>query len=237
MARLGVPLPDLEAFLAGFARFAGARIDGLMTQLASADRDPEFTAEQLRAFQRVMHLLRARGHRPKVVHAANSAGTILHPAARFDMVRPGIALFGGAAGPGLDAGLRPALRLRTEVIALRDLPVGATVGYERAFRAERPTRIATVPVGYGDGLMRAASGRGAMLVGGRRCPIAGNVSMDLAALDVTDVPAVSVGDEVVLLGEQGGERIDAAELARASGTIAYEVLTAISRRVPRFYTG
>jgi alanine racemase len=127
------------------------------------------------------------------------------------------------------------MRLRTEIIALRDLMPGDAVGYGGTFRAERPTRIATLPVGYGDGLMRAISNRGAVLVRGCRCPVVGTVSMDLTTVDVTAVPGAAVGDEVVLLGSQGDEHIGAGEIARHAGTLAYEVLTSISRRVPRFY--
>ena len=127
------------------------------------------------------------------------------------------------------------VRLRSEIISLRDVAPGDSVGYDRAFRAERPSRIATVPCGYADGLLRSVSGRAQALVGGRRVPLAGLVSMDLSALDVTDAPGVAVGDEVVFLGRQGAESVDATELARAARTATYEVLTSVSRRVPRFY--
>jgi alanine racemase len=239
IARLGVPAASLTTFLDGLADVPGARIDGLLTHFASADGDDDFTREQLRLFAAARAALAARGHAPRVVHAANSAGLFRHGEARFDMVRPGIALFGVRAWParaGHEAlALRPTMRLRTEVIALRELPPGATVGYGGTFRASRPTRIATVPVGYGDGLLRALSNRGEMLVHGARVPIVGNVSMDLTTLDVTGVPGVAVGDEVVILGTQNEGVIAAEDIARAAGTIPYEVLTNVSRRVPRFY--
>jgi alanine racemase len=239
IARLGVPVHALAEFLDGLARVPHARIDGLMTHFASADGDDDFTREQLRLFAEARSLLAARGHSPRIVHAANSAALFRHGEARFDMVRPGIALFGVRAWPSRvppDAiALRPTMRLRTEVIALRELPVGATVGYSGTFRASRPTRVATVPVGYGDGLLRALSNRGEMLVRGARAPIIGNVSMDLTTLDVTDIPGVAIGEEVVLLGTQGSETLGAEDLARAAGTIPYEILTNVSRRVPRFY--
>ena len=237
MSRLGVPLDRLDDFLARFARFSGARISGLMTHLACADSDDAFTALQLQAFTRAIHALRARGHRPKVTHAANSAATFRHPSARCDLVRTGLALYGYPGAPDVDLPLRPAMRLRTEVITMRDLPVGGRVGYDGTFVAERRTRLATLPLGYGDGLMRAVSNRGVVLVRGRRCPIVGNVSMDLTTIDVTDVPDVAIGDEVLLLGDQEGARVDADGLAQAAGTIPYEVLTNVSRRVPRFYRG
>ncbi len=235
MSRLGVPLSSLAAFLDGLARFPAARVDGVMTHLSSADNDDAYTREQLGRFRDALTRIRARGHAPRTVHAANSPATLAHPEARFDMVRPGIVLFGAPPAPHLDADLRPAMRLRTEVIALRDLAPGDSVGYGRTFRAPAPMRLATVPMGYGDGLMRFVSNRGAMLVGGVRCPIVGNVSMDLTTLDVTAVPDVAVGSEVVVLGEQDGGRIGAEDVAEWAGTIPYEVLTNVSRRVPRFY--
>jgi len=239
IARLGVPVAALATFLEDLARVPQARIDGLMTHFASADGDDDFTRAQLRLFAEARALIAAHGHAPRIVHAANSAGLFRHAEARFDMVRPGIALFGVRAWPsrlphGASA-LRPTMRLRTEVIAMREIAFGATVGYSGTFRAQRPTQIATVPVGYGDGLLRSLSNRGEMLVHGVRAPIVGNVSMDLTTLDVTDIPGVAIGDEVVLLGSQGEQSITADDIARAAGTIPYEVLTNVSRRVPRFY--
>lgn len=236
MGRLGVVASELEAFLDGFARVPGARIDGLMTHFASADCDPAQTREQLERFATARALVAARGHRPRTVHAANSAAAMAVPEARFDLVRTGIALYGLAPAPKTGEGLRPAMRLRTEVIAIRDLPAGSPIGYGATFHTSRPSRIATVPVGYGDGLLRSTSNRGQMLVRGQRAQIVGNVSMDLTTLDVTDTGDVAVGDEVVLLGAQGPESISAEEIAGWAGTIMYEVLTNVSRRVPRFYS-
>lgn len=235
MARLGVPVDELPAFLDRLSRHRRVRIEGLMTHLASADADDEFTREQLARFARAEALLVERGHRPRVVHAANSAGAFRHAAARFDLIRPGLALFGYRPADDVRADLRPALRLRTEIIAIRELPSGAPVGYNARFRTTRRTRIATLPVGYGDGLFRAATNRGEVLVRGQRAPMVGAVSMDLTTIDVTDVPDVALHDEAILLGTQDGQVLGADDLARASGTIPYEVLTNISRRVPRFY--
>jgi alanine racemase len=148
-----------------------------------------------------------------------------------------VALYGVPPAPGFGAALRPVMSLRTEVLALRELPAASPIGYDQTFRTSRPSRIATVPIGYGDGLMRAASNRGAMLIGGRRCPIVGRVSMDLTTLDVTDVPGCQMGDEVIVIGRQGDAQVTATELAAACDTIAYEVLTNISPRVPRIYLG
>lgn len=236
MARLGVRPDRLDAFLEGMNDIPGARIEGAMTHLASADHDDAFTDAQLDAFEAAIASIRAAGHDPRVLHAANSAGALRIERARFDWVRAGIALFGLPGAPDVELPLRPAMRLRSEVIALRTIEAGEGVGYDQTFQATRRTRVATVPFGYGDGLMRANSNRGVALVRGRRCPLIGNVSMDLTTFDVTDVPDVAVGDEAVLLGRQGDDEVTATEVAAAAGTVPYEVLCAVSRRVPRFYT-
>ena len=127
------------------------------------------------------------------------------------------------------------MRWRTEVLRVRTLQPGESAGYGRSFRASVPTRLATIPVGYGDGLLRSASNRGQVLIRGVRCPIVGNIAMDLTTIDVSDVVGATIGDEALLLGEQGGAVLDARDLAKAAGTIPYEVLTNVSRRVPRVY--
>jgi len=165
------------------------------------------------------------------------------PEARFDLVRPGLALFGGVPSPRISlAGLRPVMRLVSRIIALRDVPAGTAVSYGGAWRAPdrgdgRPSRIATVPIGYADGYTRRFSNRADVLVAGRRCKVAGNVTMDMVMVDVSDCVAsgVKLGDEVVLLGAQGEGRIDVDELAEWSGTINYEIYCGISKRVPRVY--
>ncbi len=239
MSRLGVPLRELDAFLDGLSRFPRCIVAGLMTHLSSADTDVVETSEQIRRFDEVIAKVRARGHRPDLVHAANTAATLAHPEGRYDMVRPGGALYGITFDLPQGRELRPALRLRTEIIALRDLEEGDAVGYDCTYRCKRPTRVATVPMGYGDGLLRELSNRGTMLVRAERCAILGRVSMDLTMIDVTDVAGAAIGDEVVILGEQQhGERsarISADEIAKLAGTIAYDVMTSVSRRVPRSY--
>jgi len=167
---------------------------------------------------------------------------VLRAHGTLDMVRPGLALFGVspcAGGQPLTTELHGVMRVRTEVVALRDIEAGAPVGYGGTWRATRRSRIATLPVGYADGLSRRLSNRGHVLVRGRRAPIVGMVSMDMAMIDVTDIPGVGVRDEVVLLGSQEGPlgkgAIGADEVAAHADTIAWEVLTSVSRRVPRFY--
>jgi alanine racemase len=155
------------------------------------------------------------------------------------VVRPGLSLFGVEPRSGSCPDLRPVMRVRSEIIALRELAAGMPVGYGATFRTARPSRIATLPMGYADGLVRALSNRGHVLVQGARAPIVGTVSMDMTMIDVTDIPAVKIGDECVILGAQKGPagelRISAEDLSRELGTIPWEVLTNVSRRVPRFY--
>jgi len=237
MHRLGVPMAGLDRFLDGFAEIDGARIEGVMTHLAAAEDDDTLTTRQLDAFDDALERIRARGHDPRWCHAANSAATLRHPRARYDLVRTGGALWGH---PGYDSAeapvaVRGAMRLRTEIVSLRTIEAGEIVGYCGTFRAERQSRIAALPVGYGDGLVRFQSNRGHVLIRGQRCPIAGNISMDLTSVDVTDLPEAAIGDEAVLLGEQGGAQIRVEEVAEACGTIPYEIFTSVSRRVPRFY--
>ena len=237
MHRLGVPMGELDRFLDGLALIEGAEVEGVMTHLASAEDDDALTTRQLDAFDEALTRVRARGHAPRWCHAANSAATVRHPRARYDLVRTGGALWGH---PGYDApeallSVRGAMRLRSEIVSLKTIEPGEIVGYCGTFRATRRSRIAALPVGYGDGLVRFQSNRGHVLIRGQRCPIAGNISMDLTSVDVTDLGEVAVGDEAVLLGDQGAGRIRVEEVAEACGTIPYEIFTAVSRRVPRFY--
>jgi len=220
MSRLGIPPAQVDSFLAAAARLPEIEIVGVCTHLASADTDPAFTREQLARFDAAR-----RAFPPGLlVHAANSAATVEMPAARYDAVRPGLLLY------------RDVMRLATAVSQLRDVPAGEPVSYGGLWRAPGPRRIATLPIGYADGYPRRLTGAGEVLVHGRRCPVVGAVCMDMTMVDVTDVPGVDVGDEVVLLGAQGRERITARELADRAGLIEYEITCGVSKRVPRFYS-
>jgi alanine racemase len=213
----------------------GGRPTGVYTHLASADCDEEATDRQLSIFDRV---LTAHDFGGAVVHAANSAGTLWHPEARYDLVRPGIALYGlhprGDEGDPASEDLRPALALKSYVASVRRLEPGEGVSYGLTWRAEGETWAATVPVGYAEGYRRALSNRGCALIGGRRRPLLGRVTMDACVFGVD--PSVTVGDEVVLVGSQGPETVSAEEVGRWAGTINYEVTTGINdRRVERSY--
>ncbi len=238
MGRLGVPMHQWESFLDRFAGLRWLRMDGLCSHLAMADEsEVSFTVEQGRRFVEALKAARSRGLRPSVLHIANSAGLLLHPRLRFDLVRPGIMIYGIPVVPRSDSlqlPLQPVMSVTTRVLHVKNVPMGAGLSYNRTFVTKRPSRIATLPVGYADGYPRALSNRAQVLIHGCRAPVRGTIYMDLTLVDVTDITSpVSPGDEVVLLGSQGSDLISARELACHAGTIPYEILCGFSERVPR----
>jgi alanine racemase len=240
MSRLGVLLRDVPKMAEMLERHRQVQVSGLMTHFACADgTDSASIDEQLELFDAARIAMRSLGIHPTLCHAANSAAVLQSPRAHLDVVRPGIALFGVEPRPGICKELRPVMSVRTELVAVREIAAGQSVGYGATWKAQRTSRIATIPMGYGDGLSRSLSNVGELLVRGKRAPIAGVVSMDMTMLDVTEIEGVKVGDECVVLGSQKGslgqDTISAEEIARRRGTIPWEVLTDISRRVPRFY--
>jgi alanine racemase len=249
MARQGIQWNDATALAAFGAQLIQHRqllLEAVMTHFASPE-DPGSTqtAEQLERLRAALATLREHGIAPPLIHAGNSASlfeaaqiTTLRDVAQQSgsrlLLRPGIALYG--YGPdATERGLQPVLSWKTRVAALRTIAAGEAVSYNATFRAARPTRIALLPVGYADGYNRLLSNRGEVLVRGQRAPIAGRVTMDQTMIDVTDIAGVAVGDEVILIGKQGSERITADDLATHTGSIAYEVLCAIGTRVPRVW--
>ena len=240
MHRMGALPTELDS-VARALRAAGdrLRLEGVWTHLAAADApDDPFTAEKMDRFGRALARLRRNGLPTGVVHAANSAGLLAHPDTHRDMVRAGIAVYGVCPSPELEGAieLEPALDLVTRITAVRTVAAGETVSYGRHWRADRPTRVATAACGYADGIRRDSGSAGVeVLVRGRRCPIVGAVTMDqlMIELDPAIAGEAAAGDEVVLIGRQGAHEITAAEVAGRLGTIAYEVLTSISARVPR----
>jgi alanine racemase len=238
MHRVGLEPGRLESLLER-CRAAGVRPAGLWTHLATAEdlADP-FADVQLDRFDAAMARAAAAGYRPDVVHAANSGAAMARPRSRYGLVRVGLALYGLSPAPDLPGAgaLRPALSWRSAVGLVKRVGPGEGVSYGLRFRTERETTIATVPVGYADGYARRLSGRAEVLIGGRRRPVAGTVTMDQILVDCGD-DLVTAGDEVVLVGRQGDEEIGADEVARWAGTIGYEVVCGISERVPRRYLG
>lgn len=232
MGRIGLAPATARAVLPALAANPWLRIDGVFTHLACAG-DREATALQLQAFADA-----TTGFSGGLRHVANSQALLSQPSTWMDLVRPGLALFGvylGAA-PRRPA-LKPVLSWKSRVVFLKTIRAGTPLSYGWTWRARRRARIATLPVGYADGYSRTLSNKGAVLIGGRRCPVVGRVTMDQILVDVTGVPGVEPGAEAVLIGAQGKLRLTAEDMAAAAGTIPYETLCAISRRVPRITRG
>jgi alanine racemase len=238
MGRLGVRPESAGEILAAIAERPHLRLEGVATHLSSPGKDRDFTAEQIARFRGVLESARARGLGAERAHAAASLGIFLYPESHFDLVRPGGALYGIDPG-GLEArgiALEPALSLRTQVVFLKSVEAGAPIGYGATWRAPRATRIATLPCGYDDGYPYSLSGKGAcVLVGGRRAPVVGTVTMDYLTVDVGDCPEVRVGDTATLVGRDGDEEIKIVDLARLAGTIPYAISCQLGKRVRKIY--
>jgi alanine racemase len=238
MHRLGVDATVAAAFVRELDQVDGLHVAGLFTHFACAD-DPSpagvsATDAQIEAFRRVVADLEATGDRPPMVHAANSAAVLCRDDVAFDLVRPGIAVYGLPPGPEVETGdLRPVLEWKAQVAQVHHLAAGESVGYGHTWTSTRPSRVATVPVGYADGLRRAPATWRHVLVRGRPVPLVGRISMDQFSIDVTGVDGVRRGDEVVLIGRQGGHDLPAALVATWLGTSPYEVVAEILARVPR----
>ncbi len=239
MGRLGIlPGPAGREEALAILNLRGVRVEGIYTHFATADdADKTFALRQLEVFLDFVEELGRYGATFAMRHAANSAALLDLPQSHLDMVRPGLALYGYLPSPHVSrkVPLRPPLSWKTRVSHVKRLPAGSSVGYGATFRTTRPTMVATLPVGYADGYPRLLSNNAEVLVGGRRCPVIGRVCMDQMMVEVPDALKVSVGEEVVLLGSQGAQTVDADELAGRAGTIAHEILTGLSPRVPRVY--
>jgi len=240
MHRVGCPPEAVAALVDAIDGRPELVLDGICTHFAVADEpDRSESHEQLDQFRQVLDAVDSARGRPRLIHAANSAAMLAVPDARFDLVRAGIALYGVAPAPILAdrVSLTPVLSLRAQVTYVKTLPAGTRVSYGLRYELTRRSRIVTVPVGYADGVPRNLGLRGGeVLIGGRRYPIAGTVTMDQLMVDLGDATA-EVGDEVVLLGRQGGDEVTAEEWAERLDTIAYEIVTGIGPRVPRRYVG
>jgi alanine racemase len=236
MSRSGLREADIGPFLDALADHPEVVVSGLCTQLTSADAEqPTSAHHQLDAFERACWRFQAAGHRLTMVHAANTAAMARLPRSHFTHVRVGIALYGGDAPSGLE--LRPAMRVTTRVAMLRAIEAGESVGYGETWRAERPSLIATLPVGYAHGYPRRWSGPAEVLVRGHRCPVVGSICMEMTMVDVTDLAEVAIDDEVVLVGDCRGAEIRVTELALAMDGIVEEFLCAVPRAALRTYTG
>ena len=235
MGRIGCPERNALEELQAIQYLKTVEVHSISTHLPVADEDPDYTHLQLNRFAHLAGRLRTLAPHAKV-HALNSAGILGFPSYAHDLVRPGLMLYGSAYPAEFQALLRPALTWKTRILLVRELGPNQTVSYGRTFITPHAMRIATLAVGYADGFPRQVSGRGAhVLVGGKRCPILGRVTMDQILADVSSLRVINAGDEAVLIGEQGSESILARELADQAGTISWDIFTGIGNRAHRFY--
>jgi alanine racemase len=244
MGRLGAAPEDLPRICSALKSSSHLQLEGLSTHLASSEvLDAPSVAAQLKAFDEVREFLRREGFNPPLIHAANTGAVISRPESWNTMVRPGIALYGyhlpferagrEVSGSGLRLAVKPVLTWKTRILSIREMRANQALGYGGIYVTKAPARIAVLPVGYADGLNRKISSQGRVIIGENYAPIVGRISMDLTLADVTGLPGVSVGDEVVLLGATENLSVDAREHAALSDTVPYEILCGISKRVPR----
>jgi alanine racemase len=238
MGRIGLTLDELPNFLSALKGLHAIEVEGVMSHFSEMDSpDKTFSELQLERFNTALALVRSAGFTPTVAHMANSAAVFESDDSHFDMVRPGIMLYGSHPAPHLGelVELKQVMQIRTRILHLKTLPPGSPISYGRTFVTRRESVIATLPIGYGDGLPRSLSGHGEAIIHGVKVPMVGLVCMDLVMCDVTDVKGVRTGDEAVIIGRAGNEKITAEEVAEKAGTISYEILCNISSRVKRIY--
>jgi alanine racemase len=235
MGRIGSLPESAYPLLQKIAKTQEVCMSGMYTHFAVADTDPVFTKMQLNIFTKIIRFARVSLGLKFIAHSANSAALFKYKRSHLDMVRPGLSLYGLTpfGQPDRFLKLKPVLSWKTKIAFLKKVPSGFCVSYGRTFVTSKTSIIATLPVGYADGLNRLLSNRGDVLVGGKRCPIVGRITMDMTMVDVTDVKGVSFGDEVVIIGTQGSDQIKTDELAKLQDTINYEITCNISSRVPR----
>ena len=238
MGRFGLLPGEAADFTAGLSDLRSIKIEGIFTHFATADAlDQSYMRRQLATFKGVLAELESRGLKIPMRHACNSGAAMILPEAHFEAVRPGLSLYGMVPSSEWSPpfALQPVLSLKSRVVRLRTLAAGSGIGYGRTYVVKEPTRVALLPVGYGDGYHRLISGRGAVLLQGKRAPILGRVSMDQIVVDVSAIPGVQIEEEAILLGGEGDTAISAEEIAGWAQTINYEVTTSILPRVARLY--
>lgn len=236
--RFGLLPAEVLPFLAKISKLPGLEIEGIFTHLATADwKDASYTDKQIEDFRILLESIKIAGYHIPVIHAAGSSGALFHPNGWFNAIRPGISMYGLESSDEIQPvfPLHPALSIKTRIARLHWIKPGEGVSYGRLFVANRDTRTALLPIGYGDGIHRAQSCRAEVLVRGNRVPVIGRVCMDQCVADVTDVPAVEEGDEVVFVGKQKGAEITATEAGITGDTNNYEIVTGLLPRLPRVY--
>ena len=237
MGRIGISIFSIPKLLEKISLLPGINFEGVYSHLSCADTDEEFTRKQINDFAGVIKDIKYKGNILK--HIANSAAILQFPESHFDLVRPGLILYGLLPFENAlnKMNLKPVMSIKTRIIFLKKVPKGTPISYGKIYVTNRTTRIATLPIGYADGYSHLLSNKAQVLIRGKHMPIIGKICMDMCMVDVTNLSRVSVGDEVVLMGSQGREIITAEEIASRIGTINYEVVCAISKRMPRVYTG
>ena len=238
MGRVGITPEDSVDFVLSISKMPGLKVMGLMTHLSDvAEKDKSFAELQVERFEMAMRRLKEEGIEIPLAHASGSAAVIDFAAANFNMVRPGIMLYGCYPSENTRdlVRLKPVMSLKAKIMHIKRVGPGTPISYGRTFYTEKESIIATLPIGYADGLNRGLSNQGSVLIGGKRCPIVGTVCMDMTMVDITGVPGAQVFDEAVIIGRQGVEEITAWEVAKLLGTISYEVLCNVSKRVVREY--
>ena len=240
MGRVGVWHEEAGDFIKWAKQQGALDVEGVFTHFSSAEEeDSTFTGEQINSFKKVLDKIDKSGITVRYAHAANSMGLVGFKDAHLNLIRPGLIIYGMHPRPDVADSLKlePALTLKSRIVFLKEVPEGRHISYGRTHTTSRVTKIATLAIGYGDGYPRALSNKAHCLVGGVRVPVVGNICMDHTMIDVGDVENVKVGDEVVLIGSQGSEKITAEEIATLAGTIPYEITCRISPRVARIYKG
>lgn len=236
MNRDGLHWTDAVQFKSNCSKMRNVEFEGACTHFATAPSDPDFVSTQLERFNSAIASLKKAGYEFKYLHAANSAAILNRKDAHFNLIRPGLSLYGypPVQPDGREFDFAPAMTLKTRVVQTRRIEKGESAGYDRLYIADRPTGIATLPIGYGDGYFKTLTGKAECLIAGKKYKIVGSVCMDECMVDVGDDP-IKPGDEAILIGSQNGASITADEIAEKIGTITYEVLTAVSNRVSRVY--
>jgi alanine racemase len=240
MGRTGVAWSQAISFIRGVTAFTNLRIEGIYSHFSSADEsDITFTHSQLERFKSVLTAVNEEIVPPPITHVSNSAASLRIPEAGLKMIRPGLYVYGisplGRSSGSVDTSPRPAMSFRSRVVYVKDIEKGSPIGYNRTFVSNEKMKVATVAVGYRDGLDYRLSNRGAVLIDGRKCPIVGTICMDMLMVDITHMRNVTRGDCVTILGEDHGSRISAEDIAEITGTISYDVITKLGNKVPRIY--
>ncbi|MBC7188711.1 alanine racemase [Candidatus Aerophobetes bacterium] len=238
MGRIGIIAEEAVDFIKRLLVFDGIKLEGIFSHFARAEeKNGEFTTKQIQRFNMVINELEREGIKVPIRHIANSAAILNFPATYFDMVRPGIMIYGLYPSDNLanSLSLKPVMSFKTCIVYLKDVPPGTSLGYGRSFVTRKKSKIATLPVGYADGYSRKLSGKSCVLIRGKRAPVVGRICMDMMLVDVSHIPDVKIGDEVVLFGRQGEEEISVQEIASLQETINYEILCNVGNRVFRVY--